>query len=365
MSISSSRETSVDTQGNTPLPSVPPTPPIVEAIRASRRDLARLLSRIVENQAGRELAALYPFTGHAHIVGVTGSPGTGKSSLVNALARHYRAQGQTVGIVAVDPTSPFSGGAILGDRIRMRDLAGDSGVFIRSLATRGALGGLAAATGDVVRAMDAAGFEIIFIETVGAGQSEVDIAHTAHTTLVVEAPGLGDDVQAIKAGILEIADILVVNKADNPAVENTVRGLRAMLDLGHRVERIAHHGRLMSVQASEEVQPENLAWQTPIVQTIATSSTPDAENDGIGDLTKQIEVHRIYLHESGTFARRQRASLDGEIADRLRDALLARLLAQISADEVESLIARVADRDLDPASAVSALLEKVDGSFQP
>ncbi len=349
------------------MPPTPPTPPIVESIRASRRDLARLLSRIVENEAASELAALYPFTGQAHIVGVTGAPGTGKSSLVNALARYYRSQGRTVGIVAVDPTSPFSGGAILGDRIRMRDLTGDPGVFIRSLATRGALGGLAAATGDVVRAMDAAGFGIIFIETVGAGQSEVDVAHTAHTTLVVEAPGLGDGVQAIKAGILEIADILVVNKADNPGVENTVRGLRAMLDLGHRIERVphhSHHGRLMRVTGSEEILDEARSWQPPIVQTIATPITPDAGAEGVEDLVKQIGLHRVYLHESGTFERRQRASLDGEIADRLRDALLARLLAQISADEIEPLLEKVVERDLDPAGAVSALLALLDGSAQ-
>ncbi len=356
---------SAPTEDSTPQ-SVNSLPPIVQSIRASRRDLARLLSRIVENEAGKELAALYPFTGQAHIIGVTGAPVTGKSSQVNALSRHYRAQNRTVGIVAVDPTSPFSGGAILGDRIRMRDLAGDPGVFIRSLATRGALGGLAAATGDVVRALDAAGFEIIFIETVGAGQSEVDVAHAAHTTLVVEAPGLGDDVQAIKAGILEIADILVVNKADNPGVENTVRSLRAMLDLGHRVERIAHHGRLVKLEVGETLPDESHSWQTPIVQTIAVSnagSISNAEDDGIRDLAKKIEAHQVYLRESGTYQQRQRASLDREIADRLRDALLTRLLAQISPDDIESLLTRVVAHDLDPAGAVSTLLAKMDNQI--
>src|SRR5512136_497198 len=219
-------------------------------LEGSRLALARTLTA-VENSSPEGRAAistLFPHTGRAHLVGITGASGTGKSSLVNQLARYYRqASGaeppRSVAIVAVDPTSPFTGGAILGDRIRMRDLSGDPGVFIRSMATRGSLGGLAATTGDVVRVLDAAGFDLIMVETVGAGQSEVDIARAAQTTLVVEAPGMGDDVQAIKAGILEIADILVVNKADRPGVENTARALRAMLDLGHRIERVQHHDR--------------------------------------------------------------------------------------------------------------------------
>ena len=204
---------------------------IADLLGGSRLALSRLLTQ-VENDtpAGRQaLSQLFPYTGRAHLIGVTGAPGTGKSSLVNQLARVYRvgegfgnpASGvpRRVAIVAVDPTSPFTGGAILGDRVRMRDLAGDPGVFIRSMATRGSLGGLARTTAGMVQVFDAAGFELILIETVGAGQSEVDIARLAHTTLVVEAPGLGDDIQAIKAGILEIADILVINKADRPGVE--------------------------------------------------------------------------------------------------------------------------------------------------
>src|SRR3990172_9234367 len=191
---------------------------VADLLAGSRRALARVIT-LVENRApgtAEALALLYPHTGRAYLVGITGAPGTGKSTVVNALARTLRAQGRTVGIVAVDPTSPFSGGAVLGDRIRMIDLAGDPGVFIRSMAPRGSLGGLAAATSDVVRVLDAAGFDDVLIETVGAGQSEVDIARTATTTIVVDAPGMGDEVQAIKAGILEIADILVVNKADRP-----------------------------------------------------------------------------------------------------------------------------------------------------
>ena len=188
---------------------------------------------------GREaLDKIYPHTGRAHLIGITGAPGTGKSSLVNRLAFYYRnpPENQTpkrVAVVAVDPSSPFTGGAVLGDRVRMRDLAGDPGVFIRSMASRGSLGGLANATAGMVQAFDAAGYDLILIETVGAGQAEVEIARLAHTTLVIEAPGLGDDIQAIKAGILEIADILVINKADRPGVEVTERALKGMLSLAH------------------------------------------------------------------------------------------------------------------------------------
>ena len=205
------------------------------ALQGDRRALSRLISRVEDGgaEAWSALASLYPRTGQAQVVGVTGAPGTGKSTLVSEIAKYTRQHHPaiTVGIVAVDPTSPFSGGAVLGDRIRMRNLAGDAGVFIRSMATRGSLGGLARATTDVVKVLDAVGFQLILIETVGAGQSEVDIARTADTVIVVEAPGLGDEVQAIKAGILEIADILVVNKADRDGVQSTVNALHTMLDL--------------------------------------------------------------------------------------------------------------------------------------
>jgi LAO/AO transport system kinase len=214
---------------------------LVESLLAGDRlALSRVLSQ-VENHTSQGQAALselFPHAGHAQLVGITGAPGTGKSSLVNQLARYYRQppqgeQPRRVAVVAVDPSSPFTGGAILGDRIRMRDLAGDPGVFIRSMATRGSLGGLAGTTSSLVQVLDAAGFETILIETVGVGQAEVDVAQLAHTVLVVEAPGMGDDVQAIKAGILEIADVLVVNKADQSGATNTERILRGMLELAH------------------------------------------------------------------------------------------------------------------------------------
>ncbi|MBX3086502.1 MAG: methylmalonyl Co-A mutase-associated GTPase MeaB [Anaerolineae bacterium] len=329
---------------------VPDPTDLVQSLRANRRQLSRLLTKTENGQAAAEIAAIYPHTGQAHIIGVTGAPGTGKSTLVNALTKYYRQQGRTVAIVAVDPTSPFTGGAILGDRIRMRDLSGDPGVFVRSMATRGSLGGLARATGDLVTVFDAAGFDVILIETVGAGQSEVDVARLAHTTLVIEAPGLGDDVQAIKAGILEIADILVVNKADHPGVDNTVRALRAMLDLGHRVERVNHHGTLRTVPAVP-LPDEATAWQPPILQTVA------AEDKGIVELAEKIAAHRQYLRQTGVLSVREQIRIELELADRLREALLQRLLATADPAAIQAVIAQVSQRRLSLSEAVSRLLD--------
>jgi len=323
-----------------------------DLLAGDRRTLARLITR-VENRtpdSHAALARLYPHTGRAYLVGITGAPGTGKSTVVNALTRTLREREQTVGIIAVDPTSPFSGGAVLGDRIRMVDLAGDRGVFIRSMANRGSLGGLAATTGDVARVLDAAGFDVILIETVGAGQSEVDIARTAYTTIVVDAPGMGDDVQAIKAGILEIADILVVNKADRPGAENTVRALRAMLELGHRLRTNLHHGELLTRPASPDASVYDF-WQVPILKTIAT------EGEGLGALADAIERHRAYLADSGLLVERQRAGIEAELAARLREALLDQLIRQRTPAALEELIERVLARQLDPGSAVRMLMD--------
>ena len=321
-------------------------------LSGDRRALARLITR-VENRtpdALAALAALHPHTGRAAIVGVTGAPGTGKSSLVNALALALRRRGQTVGIVAVDPTSPFSGGAVLGDRVRMIDLAGDAGVFIRSMASRGSLGGLAAATGDVVRALDAAGFAVILVETVGAGQGEVEIARMAHTTIVVDAPGLGDDVQAIKAGILEIADILVVNKADRPGAQNTVRTLRAMLELGHRLRTAGHHG-VQAMAGTARPEPTFDSWMVPVIETVAI------EHKGIDELLDALAAHRAHLHQTGEIADRERQRVEAELLDRLREALLARLLAERSPDALEDTIQRILRRELDPGAAAQTLIE--------
>jgi LAO/AO transport system kinase len=326
---------------------------VQDVLAGNRRALARLITR-VENQtadAQAALAALYPHTGRAYLVGVTGAPGTGKSTLVNALARTLRQRDQTIGIVAVDPTSPFSGGAVLGDRIRMIDLAGDQGVFIRSMANRGSLGGLAATTGDVARVMDAAGFDVVLIETVGAGQSEVDIARTAYTTIVVDAPGLGDDVQAIKAGILEIADILVVNKADRPGVENTVRALKTMLELGHRFRTISHHGQLM-VQQDAPAEPDYDFWQVPILKTVATA------HEGIEPLADAIDQHRAYLRESGILAERERLRVESELIERLREELFDRLIASHSPAALDDVVRRLIAREIDPGGAVRELLSR-------
>jgi LAO/AO transport system kinase len=323
-------------------------------LEGNRRAVARTLT-IVENQregADEILAELFPHTGRAQLIGITGAPGTGKSTLVSALAKAYRTQEKTVAIVAVDPTSPFSGGAIMGDRIRMRDLSGDTGVFIRSMATRGNLGGLARATRDVVRVLDAAGFDIILIETVGAGQSEVDIARTAHTTLVVEAPGLGDDVQAIKAGILEIADILVVNKADKPGVESTISGLRAMLELGHpasRTQLAAHHGRLMVVEMPKV--GESKIWVPPIVRTVASEGT------GVDELVTTIEAHRQHLLTADSLKAIETQQIELELYDRLRAALMARLLANVPHETLADVIRQIQVRTLDPQTAVQKILD--------
>ncbi len=313
-------------------------------LSGDRRALARLITQIENDRPeGRAaLAALYPHAGRAHWVGVTGAPGTGKSSLVNELARVYRSANRTVAIIAVDPSSPFTGGAILGDRIRMRDLSGDSGVFIRSMATRGSLGGLARATGDVATALDAAGFDRVLIETVGAGQSEVEIAQLAHTVLVVEAPGLGDDVQAIKAGILEIADVLVVNKADQPGAEAAVRALRGMLALGG-VQRPGRNAVWSSAAAVD--------WAVPICETVAI------EGKGIGELAAAIDRHRTYLEQSGGLADRRRNQTRRLIESVIRDRLYAEFVTRNGRrDKIGAAIESVLNRALDPYSAVEELL---------
>jgi len=239
-------------------------------LSGNRRALARGITIAETGGApARELlSTVYPATGRAHIIGITGAPGAGKSTLVNSLALHWRRSGKTIGIIAVDPTSPFSGGAILGDRIRMQPLGGDPGNFIRSMASRGRLGGIARATGDAISLLDAAGFEIVLVETVGAGQSEVEIAGAAQTTLVIEVPGMGDDVQSIKAGILEIADIFVVNKADREGADGLISQLRAMLRLG---------------------DPPANGWVPPILPAVAM------RDQGIAEIAAAIERHRNHL----------------------------------------------------------------------
>jgi LAO/AO transport system kinase len=317
---------------------------------ADKLALSRLISE-VENETSAGKTALddcFSRSGKAHLIGVTGAPGTGKSSLVNRLAQLIRREGkQTVAIVAIDPSSPFTGGAILGDRVRMRDLSGDPGVFIRSMASRGELGGLARTTAGVVQLMDAAGYDLILIETVGAGQSEVDIARLAHTTIVVESPGMGDDIQAIKAGILEIADILVVNKADRPGIENTERALRANLELGysHRVTGKAGHGGF--TEENKVVDAEE--WVPPVIKTIAT------EESGFPELIKAIVEHRSYLQKTGLLAQREHERLTDEFDHILRHTLVQNWKAQTSDEHVQQIMDAVYKRKRSPANAVEEL----------
>ncbi|MFN8379990.1 MAG: methylmalonyl Co-A mutase-associated GTPase MeaB [Anaerolineae bacterium] len=332
---------------------VAPLDLVPAALQGNRRALARLLTAVEDRADGADdaLAALFPHTGRAWRIGITGAPGTGKSTLVTALARHYRSEGCTVGILAVDPTSPFTGGAILGDRIRMRDLAGDPGVFIRSMAARGSLGGLSAATSDLARVLDACGCAIILVETVGAGQNEVAIAAMAHTAVVVEAPGLGDEVQAIKAGILEIADVLAVNKADQPGARHAVRALRTLIETGHPAARaglVAHHGRLMAAPAAETFSGP--LWVPPIVETVAVTGL------GVAELAAAIERHRQHLDGAGELAAIECQQITLELLDRVRDTLTARLLGQLPDDAVNQAAALVQARETDPSTAVEKLI---------
>jgi LAO/AO transport system kinase len=335
---------------------------IEQALSGRRRALARLITLVENDQkAAREIIQrVYARTGQAHLIGVTGSPGSGKSTLVNEMAKALREDGRTVGIVAVDPSSPFSGGALLGDRVRMRDLAGDPGIFIRSMASRGSLGGLARTTGNVVRLLDAVGYERILIETVGAGQAEVDIAATAHTTLVIEAPGMGDEIQTIKAGILEVADILVVNKADRPGADRTLRALRAMLQMsagGRSEEHVLHHGQMMRSDPAGDgrVAAETGSWRVPVVATVAT------EGKGIAELMTAVNGHLASLKAGGGWRAREVARSRQEVGQLLREEFIARLTATLPAEVREAVIASVAARQIDPYTAVDGLFAQVNG----
>lgn len=301
------------------------------------RAAARLMRDIDDNrpQAVAELKRLYPSTGNSYIIGITGPPGAGKSTLVDQLTAAFRAKGKTVGVVAIDPTSPFTGGAILGDRIRMNRHATDEGVFIRSLATRGALGGLSRSTADVALVMDALGMEIIIIETVGVGQDEVDIVKAAHTTCVIMVPGLGDDIQAIKAGILEIGDIFVVNKADRDGADRTARELATMLEF-----RSAPPG----------------SWNPRVLKTEAQRGT------GMDELVTEILLHRDHLISSGTINDFIRERNQRHFMDILRDSLFNRTMEfLVTEGTLDTVVDGMGNRTVDPYSAAELVLTRMLG----
>jgi LAO/AO transport system kinase len=297
------------------------------ALSGDTRALARLLSLVEDGspRAREVIKDLLPRTGHARIIGLTGAPGVGKSTMTAALVGAFRASGRRVAVLAVDPTSPFTGGALLGDRIRMQEHATDEAVFIRSMASRGHLGGLAAATPQAIRVLDAAGFELIIIETVGVGQAEVAIASLADSVAVLLAPGMGDAVQAAKAGILEVADLFIVNKADKPDAQQVVRDLRGMLALG-----------------------ANKGWKPPIITTTATAG------EGLAEVVTQLDAHRDWLTASGELTRRRHARAREEITA----LAFAALRDRVTASGVDELAARVADGTLDPFQAAEDILAR-------
>lgn len=323
------------------------------------RAASRLMRRIDDEDpaATADLQALFPRTGRAYVLGITGSPGAGKSTLTDRVVARFRAQGKTVGVLAVDPTSPFSGGAILGDRIRMQAHASDPGVFIRSLATRGSLGGLSRATGDCIRVMDAMGKDVIVVETVGVGQDEIDIAQMAHTTVLVTVPGMGDDIQAIKAGILEVADVFIVNKADLDGADRTVRELRQMLELRHALRRpatdhdAAHRLRARAQGKPAEPPPRTDEWEPPILKVIAT------RDQGLDPAMEAIAQHLSFLERTGQKAERERARARTQFLALLRNLLLRSALDRLEAEKgrLDEVALAIARREADPYALAETL----------
>jgi LAO/AO transport system kinase len=312
-------------------------------LAGDKRCIARAIT-IAENspeEAQKLLSIIFPHTGKAHIVGVTGATGSGKSTLISKMVREYRQRGRTVGVVAVDPSSPFTGGAFLGDRIRMQELTVDEGVFIRSMATRNHPGGVARATRDAVKILDASGKDVIIVETVGAGQSEVEIAKVAYTIVLVLAPGLGDEIQAIKAGIMEIADIFVVNKADRGDADRVVMDIQSVLRL---------EDEMFALQGGKK---EKRAWKPPIIKTIALTG------EGVPQLIEKIEEHRQHL-QKGLIIKKSLESAEAELIEAIRDKVTRSIIKRLSQEKrFEEVLMRIVKRELDPASAADELLSQI------
>jgi LAO/AO transport system kinase len=309
----------------------------IEQLRSGDpRVLARTISTIENHHPGWVvlLKQLFPHTGRARTIGLTGAPGAGKSTLVDQLAKYYRKENRTVGIIAVDPTSPYTGGAILGDRIRMQEHFSDPGIYIRSMATRGSLGGLARTTADVAMVMDASGRDVVMIETVGVGQDEIDIVRVADITVVILVPGMGDDVQTIKAGIMEIADIFVINKSDREGAERVEREIRALQSLATRADN----------------------WTPPIVKTVAT------EGKGVTELAAAIREYESYLQNENLLLQRRIQNWETRLLEMLRDTLLEKARTAVSDGEMSRLAAEIAEHKRDPYSVIEEVLAQMKNS---
>jgi LAO/AO transport system kinase len=307
---------------------------LISEVRAGDpRALARAISTVENHTAGwlDLLKALFPHSGHARTIGMTGAPGAGKSTLVDQLAKHYRKENRTVGIIAVDPTSPYTGGAILGDRIRMQEHFSDPGIYIRSMATRGSLGGLARTTADVAMVLDASGRDLVMIETVGVGQDEIDIVRVADITVVILVPGMGDDVQTIKAGIMEIADIFVINKSDHEGAERVEREIRALQSLAVRADN----------------------WTPPIVKTVATAGS------GVKEVAATISQYESYLQKQNLLVRRRIQNWETRLLEMLRDRLLEKARSLMSDGDLSRFAAEIAEHRRDPYSVVDGVISQM------
>ncbi|KAA0005515.1 MAG: methylmalonyl Co-A mutase-associated GTPase MeaB [Thermoplasmata archaeon] len=307
---------------------------VSKVIKGDSRAIARLITLAENNDpvAAEAMKRIHPYTGKAHVIGVTGVMGSGKSTLIYELTRWYRRQGKKVGVIAIDPTSPFSGGALLGDRIRMSELAGDDGVFIRSMGTRGMLGGLASAVYDVVEILDASGKDVVMVETVGVGQAEVDVIKIADTTLVVVVPGLGDSIQTLKAGMMEIADIFVVNKADREGVDQTVAEVENLVDI-------------TSMDNDRK---------TPVLKTVAR------DGSGVKELVDEIEKHKKYLKLTKEFEKQRRLRYEAELVEIIRKRLMKLIFDESTFKEkIENLLDKISKKEIDPHSAAEEILSKI------